>query len=393
MLAASSNQLTDNLGKIGIIAIAPDERAGKAMKLPRFLSNLPTPLRIVLIHPWFYLAVALHAVVLMLPTEWQWNIKTAQPPEDEDVIKITQLPSSKEKDSPTPPSPARSPQQTLPSTPRQDSSAQFAADRTSNLPFKSPSQQRERAKPVSQSQENSTPPNPTPPDDFFEDFPKYPNAQQGSGGVLRPEFESGYVFHAGDSLETVVATFESELLPPSPFRWEIRTNKTDFRVYEIFRSSDDESKFLHLIFEDNKTVLYLESAPYSLEQLKNAKTKPMDIVQMSYVVALLDIKKDTNERIKEVQNHNSFEGRGFDFYVFKNGSSLPENMASSIDTKLKEQDLKYKFSKINEYEGGILYKLTKENEHPKENEHIYLIFVPTPDQQTLVIFSQNDPRD
>jgi hypothetical protein len=400
----ASNRLTDNLGKI---EIAPDERAKTMIKPLDCLRNLPAPVRMILMRPWFYLAVTLHAIALMLPTHLQRDVKTSQPPE-EDVVKITQLPvpgaKTKNATAPAPPTRTRSPQQTLRSTPRRESPVRLAAERSFAPSLDSESQPRENSQPTSGSPEkspssrqtsqsstrDSTSDSTPPPDDFFENFPRYPNAQQGSSGVLRPEFEQGYVFNTSDSLDTVIAKFESELLPPSPFRWENRASESNFRVYQVLRSSDRESKFLHFIVENNTTVLYLESNQYSLEELKNAKTEPMDFFEAASVIGLLgdEIKKDTSNRVEKLQNRNAFEGKDFDFFIPKTDNfSSPENMAASLEKTLTKQDPDYKFAKISDYGGGLLYKITT------ANSHIYLTFVSTPERELLIAYSQEDPRE
>jgi hypothetical protein len=453
VLATTANQFIDAPSKIGVRLVLLGCRAENTMKPLRLLKNLShqaksrlqmeeqkpvpeqnSPSKILpprqegtkggesvggtpqskigfpinlLIRPWFYLAVGLHAALLMLPT--QWEFKKSQLPKEEDVVKITRIRGSDAKDasqSSAPPFPSSTPTPQPPprSSQRQEVPARLTAARSPELRLNAESQERERSE-TSSEPENDRPSSGTspkkqttseptnPPDDFFENFPKYPNVRKGSGGVLRPEFENGYVFNTGDSLETVVAKFERELLPPSPFRWENRTNESNFRVYQVFRSSDDESKFLHLIFEENKTVLYLESQLYSLEDLKNAKTEPMNDLKTAEILLvflksgnLLDKNEDA---INQIVHPELFDRSGFTFYVPQTQPidfSSVDNFIAALEKNLKKEDTTYEMRKVSDYQEGMLYKLTQ------ENSHIYLIFVPTKEQKTVIVMSPNDPR-
>ncbi|NER49088.1 MAG: hypothetical protein F6J92_20815 [Symploca sp. SIO1A3] len=136
--------------------------------------------------------------------------------------------------------------------------------------------------PETQTPENQptppTPNNPTqnPPDPsikFFEEFPRYPDAAQGSAGVLRPEFEdAAYLFNTEDDWQAVTAKFEQELLPNDDFaRPQEVTDADGFKVYKVSTATGDETKYLHLIAKDGKVAIYLESEEYDLSQLKELK--------------------------------------------------------------------------------------------------------------------------
>jgi hypothetical protein len=111
--------------------------------------------------------------------------------------------------------------------------------------------------------------------DFFATFPRYPGAEKGSDGVLRPEFDNAtYIFNTKNSLEIVASMFEKEILPtenftrPKPIR-----DEANFKTYEVSNSTGSEKNYLYLIFKDEKTVIYLEKENYTLAQLIKEQTE------------------------------------------------------------------------------------------------------------------------
>ncbi|NES22217.1 MAG: hypothetical protein F6K41_25670 [Symploca sp. SIO3E6] len=282
----------------------------------------------------------------------------------------------------------------------------------------------ENQSPENQSPENQTP-SPTtnnqtqnPPADpsieFFEKFPRYPDAAQGSGGVLRPGFEeAAYLFNTEDDWQAVAAKFEKELLPNDDFASPQEVTDTDdFKVYKVSTATGDETKYLHLIANDGKVAIYLESDKYSLNQLMELKIEdnPEYLLFTLYVSSAISKTKDKDELLEDfdkdldlLNDKEIFTQGSFDLdnaRKTKSSSVKPRDIVESLNknlqvvnskSKLEEDQQIEELSEVGKYGNDNLLYLVKNSKFSS-----YVTLAPAKNHQgepiTVMILSDQDPR-
>ncbi|MEC4802850.1 MAG: hypothetical protein SAJ12_11355 [Jaaginema sp. PMC 1079.18] len=397
-------------------------------------------LRPFFFQPWFYLALGVHAGLLWLPLAP--DSKLAETPPEEDTIQVTQLPSSSDSDlssegnnsetetpssalpklqplppytappsspqkpskarsedvevgmsvtTPTPaPSPSPTPQSenqpTPSSTPPKDNSTPAAHSTHDSNPFGENSGGQRGSRGDNTGNSGST----TEISDFFALFPRYSNAQAGSGGILRSEFENAaYLYNTSDNISGVVAYFDSEL-PNTSFTWEQTFEDGNFKVYKVTNTETSETKYLHLFSQDEKTVLYLEENNYTLAQLSEAEVRVVVDTVLTNIMTTAYINEimlaEINDR-NPVDSRNLFLGNAEEvkFYTTLTEIGSLSSFAEKIEQSVTETNPNFEFIKIGESQAGITYKFLE------DNSFTYFTFVQGDDGQSVMIISPVNP--
>ncbi|MFP4299664.1 MAG: hypothetical protein ACLFT0_17745, partial [Spirulinaceae cyanobacterium] len=224
------------------------------------------------------------------------------------------------------------------------------------------------------------------PDDFFALFPRYPNAEQGSGGVLRNEFETAaYLYNTSDNIDRVIAGLDSEL-QNTPFTWEETLEDGNFKVYQVTNTETSETKYLHLLSQNEKTVLYLEENDYTLAQLSEAEVKKMEDVEFSFIIAAADLDKVRSDIIANHPRANQFQDReNFAFYKSKQEVANPSVFAEQIKQATSSILPESQFITLNDSDNSLTYKVVN------EGSYTYLMFVQGNDGQSVMIISPINP--
>lgn len=360
------------------------------------LKNLPAPLQ-ALIRPMLFISLALHGLLLLVPTSDQEA--EADVEKVEKSVKVTQLPTT-----PT----AASPQASLktpapkPETPKVVTPAirqPAINNRTQPIIQASPSPRRTtqaapEAKPSPQTATNTSPSsqtvtntNPgsqtaTTSNTALGEFPIFPGAK---AGCL--EVES--CFQTGNPIDKVAAYFTKEL-PARGFASAENISEPGRKVYEVMRS-DFPTQYLSLIETGQGTIYVLAEGPRTLEDLKNAAVVPPEFYT---------ILAEVGEEVDESQFANPQQ-----FYTQlsrpdKDGSLLlPEERTEIEGMKLipgQAPDAAYasilpnlqsifEVSESGGYGGGSLYKLKKGSFTG------YLNLVPSKDGTGTVIVLWTEP--
>ncbi|HEY9833000.1 MAG TPA: hypothetical protein V6D26_20780 [Stenomitos sp.] len=434
------------------------------MKSLDFLKKLPTPARMVF-RPMLMMSLVLHGVVLMLPISL--DIKKSELPKKEATVKITKLalavksssqiapqsslkptlqlnpherqinlrptfqerqvnlpvtPQERQVNSPkiivtrpvpqTNPSPSQSINQKLANSDtsktkelQENSTTSKESTQTSQDSTQRSQDSTQKSKESTQTSQDSTQ-EPTVPQkiiNFFATFPRYPGAEKGSGGVLRPDFENAtYIFHTDNNLENVAAKFEKELLPTENFtRPKLIHNEDDFKTYEVSNSTGTETNYLHLIFKYNKTAIYLEKQNYTLAQLINEQTEERKNQLLGgYIVAVIEgikpqYKLDNFNPANDfdrLDEKDKFKAQKFDLkHAKKTTGDNPvseEKLISSLETQLKLLNFD-SLSPEGKYGTSTVYKAKQ------GTSETYLVLAPAKDEQgkpiTVIILSEEKP--
>ena len=409
------------------------------MKPLDFLKKLPTPARMVF-RPMLMISLVLHGVVLMLPISL--NIKKSEPPKKEETVKITKLPITAKSSSqispqsslkPTLPLTPQQRQVNLPLTPqeRQVNSPKITVTRPIRQTNSSPSQpinqklvnsdssQTKKVQENSPTSQESTPKSqdssqrsqdstqePTVAQkiiSFFATFPRYPGAEKGSGGVLRPAFDDAtYIFHTEDNLESVASKFEKELLPTENFtRPKLIRNEANFKTYEVSNSTGTETNYLYLISKNDKTAIYLEKQNYTLAQLINEQIEERKNQLLGgYIMAVIEgikpqYKLDNFNPANDfdrLEEKDKFKAQKFDLkHAKKTTADNPvseEKLISSLEGQLKLLNFE-SLSPEGKYGTSTVYKAKQ------GTSETYLVLAPAKDEHgkpiTVIILSEEKP--
>ena len=430
------------------------------MKPLDFLKKLPTPARMVF-RPMLMISLVLHGVVLMLPISL--NIKKSEPPKKEETVKITKLPITAKSSSqispqsslkPTLPLTPQQRQVNLPLTPqeRQVNSPKITVTRPIRQTNSSPSQpinqklvnsdssQTKKVQENSPTSQESTPKSqdstrtsqdstqtsqestPKSQDSsqrsqdstqeptvaqkiisFFATFPRYPGAEKGSGGVLRPAFDDAtYIFHTEDNLESVASKFEKELLPTENFtRPKLIRNEANFKTYEVSNSTGTETNYLYLISKNDKTAIYLEKQNYTLAQLINEQIEERKNQLLGgYIMAVIEgikpqYKLDNFNPANDfdrLEEKDKFKAQKFDLkHAKKTTADNPvseEKLISSLEGQLKLLNFE-SLSPEGKYGTSTVYKAKQ------GTSETYLVLAPAKDEHgkpiTVIILSEEKP--
>lgn len=238
---------------------------------------------------------------------------------------------------------------------------------------------------------------------FFATFPRYPGAEKGSGGVLRPEFDDAtYIFHTEDNLASVASKFEKELLPTENFtRPKPISDEANFKTYEVSNSTGSETNYLYLIFKDNKTAIYLEKENYTLAQLIKEQTEERKNQLLGgFILAgieqikpqyKLDNFNPAND-FDRLEEKEKFKAQKFDLKKAKKTTAdnpiSEEKLISSLEDQLKL----FNFDSLSlegKYGTSTVYKAKQ------GTSATYLVLAPAKDDQgkpiTVIILSEEKP--
>ena len=239
--------------------------------------------------------------------------------------------------------------------------------------------------------------------DFFATFPRYPGAEKGSDGVLRPEFDNAtYIFNTKNSLEIVASMFEKEILPtenftrPKPIR-----DEANFKTYEVSNSTGSEKNYLYLIFKDEKTVIYLEKENYTLAQLIKEQTEERknQLLGGFIMVGIEQIKPQYKldnfnpaNDFDRLEEKEKFKAQKFDLkHAKKTTADNPvseEKLISSLENQLKLFNFE-SLSPEGKYGTSTVYKAKQ------GTSETYLVLAPAKDEQgkpiTVIILSEEKP--
>lgn len=368
--------------------------------------NLPAFLQFS-IRPMLLISLGLHGLLLMMPVSSETKI---QPPKKEEKVKISQLPPTAT--SPSPKAALPSPQTSLPPSPKLSPVATQPILRPSvparqqpvASPVRQPSQTPQpkltptpqvQQKPSPQPSQSASPqasPSPSPqasqqpvtPADPFAEFPRYPNAQPGSAGVLKPEYDKGYVFNKTEALEQVATNFE-KLLQAKGFTPAAATGDATFKVYQVSKG-DAAPQFLHLISQDGKTVMLLAPQAYSLDALKNSQVEQQTAEERALDTAFKEVDDElvlSAINITDLVDPNKFSSVQLGGLLGKAKQKTPEELGSYLQSKLSLKG--FVVSPLGDYGGGKLYKISQ------NNFITYLSLVPTQDGKGTAILTLKNP--
>ncbi|GAC1461096.1 MAG: hypothetical protein NVS2B14_10250 [Chamaesiphon sp.] len=239
----------------------------------------------------------------------------------------------------------------------------------------------------------STPTPETTAQDPFADFPRYPNAQPGSSGLLPGDADKS-ANSTGDKLAQVVEYFKKEL-ETKKFSIQPTTDEATIKVYQVSKGSTNQ--FLHLISRENNTVIVLAPQPLDLEKLKTA-----DVQQQSPEERAFDDishQVDSDFALAAPDNDLSYL---VDFSKFPDAPSVKldegypilgvakgktsDELLSSIQSKLSAQG--FELSQVGTYGRVPLYKVSNQ---ANKSFTRYMSIVPTPDGK-LAIFRLEDSK-
>ncbi|HAG79712.1 MAG TPA: hypothetical protein DCL61_00780 [Cyanobacteria bacterium UBA12227] len=247
---------------------------------------------------------------------------------------------------------------------------------------------------------------------FIRGFPYYLGSWLTSGGILNPKFnDSTYIYYTIDELQDVARNFEKQLKDKG-FTIITKTEQDNFKVYQV--SKGEPIQFLHLIYKDGKTAIFVDNKIHSLEELQIKETpkksdfisdfydafkqkirdnqdlqlkkiRPSDFDQLSQSETLQKLNRQTDnvEQIIETLLLDRLE-------VITSPSQpiSPEQLASRISSELSKGEDKFKIEKVGTYGDGELYEIKK------DDLKIYMILVSTNAgevSRTAILLSQNDP--
>ena len=384
-----------------------------------FLKNLPAPLQFW-IRPMLLASLALHGLLLVIPTSSQEKPKAPTKKEPEKV-KITQLPTTPKPPAQTPiaavkpsplvaqakpspvipkpivaqPNPIRPPAITPPIPPIARSKPQPIS--TPPAPTPVPEATSTPLTPATPAPEASTTPTPvaaaTPtPSNPFESFPFPKTAQIGSLGLLSGDNDKS-ARNTAEALDAVVSFYNTEL-PAKKFTPTPVTNEADLKVYQV-STEGSAPQFLHLISKEGKTVILLASQQVSdLKSLKDAGTRSAEEIAF-YDNVLMPIEKDDNLVLNSVEPNDIAKipeaAKFADLNKFrplvKTGNlapKSPDELAAIYANQLNQQGFT-QISKEAAYGGALVYKVTQ------GQFKAYLYFVPIQGNFTMALLSKDSP--
>lgn len=381
-----------------------------------FLKNLPAPLQFW-VRPMLLASLALHGLLLVIPTSSQEKPKAPTKKEPEKV-KITQLPTTPKPPTaqtpiaavkPSPvipkpivaqPTPIRPPVITPPIPPiarskPQPISTPLAPTPTPLTPV--PSATSTPLTPPTPAPEASTTPTPvaaaTPtPSNPFESFPFPKTAQIGSLGLLSGDNDKS-ARNTAEALDAVVAFYNTEL-PAKKFTPTPLTNEADLKVYQV-STQGSAPQFLHLISKEEKTVILLASQQVSdLKSLKDAGTRSAEEIAF-YDNVLTPIEKDDNlvlnsvdpSDIAKIPEAAKFTDLNKFRPLVKTGNlapKSPDELAAIYANQLNQQGFT-QIAKEAAYGGAIVYKITQ------GQFKAYLYFVAIQGNYTMALLSKDSP--
>lgn len=376
------------------------------MKSPELLKNLPTPAQIVL-RPMLLISLVLHGIVLILPVPSTWE--TSEP---EEQVKVTQLPSL----SPSPKSSVNSaeePKAKTSPTPRQPTPFLSASPSQSAInPFRYPIQPTPNVSPsIEPSPSISVAPKPSPSssrnetqtteekntdstiDDgrdtndenvqdplkkFLENFPFPEGAAVGSLGRLSGDADRD-ARHVQQPLSQVIRYYDQELPARNYTLANPSTDDSDFKVYQV--SLDKVSRYLHLIFNGENTVIFLSETQLNRADLLELAVETAEERELKETVEQIIIagkyENELSEGVKEKLSGGKYNHLGT---VYEKAT---EQLGTQIESKLKEKG--FKIPQVFPLgEDGIIYSVEKNDFQG------FIQLIPTQDKSGTAVISLDD---
>lgn len=349
------------------------------------------------------ISLGLHGLLLVMPIPAE---KKAEVPKKEEKVKISQLPSPAT--SPTlkgepPKLPPKPTPVASPPIPRSGAPVirQPQVQSSARQPIQQPKPNQTPAPPAQQTPSPQASPSPSPQPsqqsaDPFTNFPSYPNAQPGSGGVLKQDYDQpgAYVFNTQDELSAIVSFFEKQL-PLKGFNSPVLNSdpkQTEFRVYQVSPKAGGSSQYLYLVSQNEKRVILRSSELYDLNQLKNADAEVRTQEDADFDDALQKVDDDISLEaitVPKFDDPNTFSSIGNKFNPrYQTSSQRPisrETLYSNISEKLTKGGFILKKTNSN-YGGGDVYRVTK------NNFVIYLSLAPADSgKRTVISTSKSSP--
>jgi|GEM_PF-2010360 len=337
---------------------------------------------------WLLLAsLGFHTVLILYPNTLQQKpdiTNTANTPKLEG-IRVIELPSNRKVTAPN--SSLKSNSQSLPLIDKNSgSSSNLSLNQPSNNNLESPSpspeiqQEQSSFKSTStedfKSQNGSKKQDLDPdkiPSDPFTDFPKYPNSETGSFGLLQGN-EDLASQQTRDRQDVVVLYFERELQARG-YEIKILPNESKQKVYQIFKGG--LNKFLNLIDREGQgTAIVLSSKPLELENLQTLSVARK--AETDFDIVLKQLSELGAQRIaipefyfaqpeafyaKSLKEHDSYDidkpKFGFDGNFVVILDKKPEEVFSTFFTP-NLQSKKFVISPMSNYGGGLIYKIKQD---------------------------------
>lgn len=369
------------------------------MNPPYLLKNLPVPLQ-GLIRPMLLMSLALHGLLLFLPTssEPKSQIPAEKPPKQE-AVKITQLPtpakSVAKPPTKAPPAirqPVRPPaalvirQRTIPPLPQKTAQPVQKTNTPppASAPPITPSSGDQASNPTSESTAALNDP--------FANFPKYPNTQAGSFGLLKGEADKNSQ-QTPDALDDVVKFFEKELQTEG-FEYEAQPDvEGEGKKIKYYQVSKGNSKpqFLHLIgTEGSGTVIFLAPQALGIGDLENLEIETQEsrlfgdaLTQIDdELVLVAEFNYADTAAFNSPPENVQFEEKGTAYFDAPTAKVKTfEELDSFLKTQLEASS--FTVSQVGEYGGGPLYQI-------KSGTFTgYLNLAPTLDNRGFVLIKWN----
>lgn len=371
------------------------------MKSPELLKNLPTPVQIVW-RPMLLISLVLHGIVLILPVPSTWE--TSKP---EEQVKVTQLPSlstspessgnspeePKAKTSPTPsqPTPSMSASPSQPAinsfdypiqpTPTLSPTIEFSPSISADpqpSPSQSPSSSREETQTTEEKTTETTDQTggsgintndenvQDPLEKFLENFPFPEAAQVGSLGILSGDADTS-ARHVQQPLGQVIKYYGKELPDRNYTLANPSTDDSDFKIYQVYQ--DQVSRYLHLIFNGENTVIFLSETQVARKDLQNLEVETAEERELKETVDQVIIAGKYDKQLSESVKKILDDGYNHLGTVYE---KAPEQVCSQISSQLKDKGFGVGQCDKREEDNIVYYSIMK-------NDFIgILLLIPTP---------------
>lgn len=236
--------------------------------------------------------------------------------------------------------------------------------------------------------------------DPFIDFPKYPNAEIGSWGLLQGQED--LASQQTSDRQDVVATYFEKELQARGYEIKILSSDSMQKVYQIFKGG--LNKFLNLIVRDGKgTAIVLASQPLDINKLQALSLASK--AETDFDIVLKQLSELGSQRIaipefyfaqpekfyamsaKEQGSYDITKPKlGFDGNFVVILDKKPEQLFSSFFTP-NFQKSKFEVTQESNYGGGLIYKV-------KQSSFVrYLNLVPTQSGVgTIVVIWKSLPK-
>jgi hypothetical protein len=332
-----------------------------------------------MIRPMLYASIALHGLILLVPLSGEGD--KPKVPKDQGV-KVTQLPPTTKGASQAKPN---SKTAVLPKIPVRVKPLIRASSSTIPAEPKNALQQPEAAEqnpatPSKDLQPNMPPGTPT--NDPFADFPRYPKAIPGSGGVLSAAAD-GAAMQTPDDINNVINFFQTEA-PKKKFDIQPVSDQGEVKIFQVSKDGS-APQYLHLIKKSNGTVILLAPQKLSIDDLKNSKVsveapeaRELDTLLadgLSAQISLIGI-EDLPDPSKFTSDVDGFKAEVGDAYRPDGSPISAAEFADLLNGLISNSG--FTLAPDGSYGGGSLYEV-------KKNSYTgYVSVVPTADGSAAV---------